>query len=183
MADSTKAALKTISKEGGLTSDTGGLTNFGISSRSYPNENIRGMTKERAAALYVRDYWNPLLLNGIKSQEIAESIFDFAVNSGISRAVKTARIILSSPKTGAMTSEEIKQINLLDPKAFNYNYGKQRESFYTNLTILDPVKYQKYLKGWINRARSFYTNIDVRQLVFIALPVATILLMSKRKRG
>lgn len=34
-------------------------TNWGISARAYPNEDILGMTRERALFLYKRDYWGP----------------------------------------------------------------------------------------------------------------------------
>ena len=37
--------------------DPGGETNFGISKRQYPNEDIKGMTKPRAMHLLHRDYW------------------------------------------------------------------------------------------------------------------------------
>jgi len=34
-------------------------TNFGISAASYPNLDIRNLTKEQAIAIYERDYWQP----------------------------------------------------------------------------------------------------------------------------
>ena len=47
------AMAEVFSHEGGYVNDPrdpGGETNMGISKRSYPNEDIRGMTRERAAA-------------------------------------------------------------------------------------------------------------------------------------
>lgn len=44
------ALSKTLAHEGGYVNDPhdpGGETNMGISKRSYPNENIRGMTRAR----------------------------------------------------------------------------------------------------------------------------------------
>jgi lysozyme family protein len=49
-----KALSFVLSWEGGYSNDPddpGGETNFGISKRSYPNENIKDMTKERASEL------------------------------------------------------------------------------------------------------------------------------------
>jgi len=46
--------------------DPGGKTKFGISELGYPNEDIAGMTVERAKKLYYRDYWLPLRLNDLK---------------------------------------------------------------------------------------------------------------------
>ena len=49
--------------EGGYVNDPhdpGGETNMGISKRSYPKENIRGMTRARAAQIYHKDFWDKL---------------------------------------------------------------------------------------------------------------------------
>ena len=54
-------AFKTlIGHEGGYVDDPedpGGETNFGISKRSYPQEDIPNMTLERATEIYQRDFW------------------------------------------------------------------------------------------------------------------------------
>ena len=47
--------------EGGLVdhpNDPGGLTKFGISQRSYPNIDIRKLTREDSKAIYRRDFWS-----------------------------------------------------------------------------------------------------------------------------
>ena len=50
---------KVLEHEGGLVDDpkdAGGLTNLGISQRAYPDEDIRGLTVERAKELYNQGY-------------------------------------------------------------------------------------------------------------------------------
>ena len=81
-----------LAREGGYVShpdDPGGETNLGISQRSYPRENIRGMTRERAAILYHRDYWLPNRCEEMP-RWIALPLFDFAVNA----PARSARIAL-----------------------------------------------------------------------------------------
>jgi len=81
-----------LDREGGYVNhpdDPGGETNLGISRRSYPNENIAGMTRERAAHLYHRDYWFPNRC-GEMPREVALPLFDFAVNA----PARSARICL-----------------------------------------------------------------------------------------
>lgn len=63
--------------------DPGGETNWGISKRSYPNEDIRNLTREGAKQIYLRDFWN-------KTKNLYDSVrfqlFDFGVNSGLTTA-------------------------------------------------------------------------------------------------
>ena len=57
------AAVNTVLRfEGGYVwnkNDPGGETNFGISKRSYPNVDIKALTREKATEIYRIDYWNP----------------------------------------------------------------------------------------------------------------------------
>jgi lysozyme family protein len=69
--------------EGGLVEDPGdpgGLTNFGISQRSYPHLDIRNLTRDQAIGIYLRDFWH---LGDLRSQEAANKVFDMQVNFGM----------------------------------------------------------------------------------------------------
>src|ERR1700676_2468756 len=82
MADFNLAIDTVLTNEGGLSenpSDPGGLTNFGISQRSYPTVDIRNLTRETAAAIYQRDFWH---YDAVQSQPMATKIFDMSVNMG-----------------------------------------------------------------------------------------------------
>jgi lysozyme family protein len=79
-----------LGHEGGYVNhpaDPGGETNWGISKRSYPHVNIKGLTKEAAQEIYRKDFWEPIdgdvLYDGVAFQ-----LFDFAVNSGIQTAIR-----------------------------------------------------------------------------------------------
>lgn len=76
--------------EGGYTAgngDPGGETNWGISKRSYPNVDIKGLTREGAKAIYLRDFWDRLGASQLPDSVVFQ-LFDFAVNSGIETAVR-----------------------------------------------------------------------------------------------
>ena len=79
-----------IGHEGGYVNnpeDPGGETNWGISKRSYPNIDIKNLTRDGANAIYLRDFWNRI--KGDKLYDgVAYQLFDFAVNSGIETAVR-----------------------------------------------------------------------------------------------
>src|SRR5258708_1604696 len=59
--------------------DPGGETNMGISRHSYPHEDIKGMTTQRALEIYERDFWLSGNYGSIHSQVIANKLMDFAV--------------------------------------------------------------------------------------------------------
>jgi lysozyme family protein len=73
--------------EGGLSddsSDPGGLTNFGISIKSYPQlgeEGIRSLTRAQAGSIYQRDFWTPTMA-AQTDQRLANCMLDCRVNQG-----------------------------------------------------------------------------------------------------
>jgi lysozyme family protein len=84
------AFSRLIGHEGGLSdhaADPGGLTNWGISQRSYPGEDIRGMSMNRAREIYLRDFWGPAGCDMVPAG-VAFDLFDLAVNSSVSAAIK-----------------------------------------------------------------------------------------------
>ena len=67
--------------------DPGGETNWGISKRSYPNLNIKTLTREKAKEIYYRDFW--VKVDGDKlPRSVAFQLMDFAINSGPETAVR-----------------------------------------------------------------------------------------------
>jgi lysozyme family protein len=86
-----------IGEEGGYTfdpNDPGGETNWGISKASYPNVDIKNLTKAGAEAIYIRDYWtlqaadgtSPAVTGDDLPPVLALMVFDAAVNNGVERA-------------------------------------------------------------------------------------------------
>jgi len=89
MADFKLSIDHTLNLEGGVSdhvSDRGGLTKYGISSRSYPELDIKNLTIEKAKEIYKRDFWDKLSLDKVTSQDVAGKLFDIAVNAGWPRA-------------------------------------------------------------------------------------------------
>lgn len=79
-----------IGHEGGYVNnpkDPGGETNWGISKRSYPNVDIKNLTRDGAKVIYLRDFWNRIHADEMPDG-VAFQAFDFAVNSGIETAVR-----------------------------------------------------------------------------------------------
>jgi uncharacterized protein YgiM (DUF1202 family) len=87
-SDWQKAITFVLRWEGGLAdnpNDPGGLTNFGISQRSYHDLDIRNLTKEQAVAIYERDYWQASGADKLP-WPLALIHLDSAVNAGVGKA-------------------------------------------------------------------------------------------------
>ena len=79
-----------LGHEGGYVNDPddpGGETKWGISKRSYPDLDIKNLTREQAKAIYRRDFWDRIHADKLPDG-VAFQAFDFAVNSGIETAVR-----------------------------------------------------------------------------------------------
>ena len=99
-----KPALKaTFAHEGGYQSMrgdhgnwTGGAigkgelkgTKYGIAASSYPKEDIKNLTIDRAAFIYKNDFWGASRCDEWKSQIIANVYFGWAVNQGQGTAAR-----------------------------------------------------------------------------------------------
>lgn len=84
------AIERVLGAEGGYVNnplDPGGETSFGISKRSYPDIDIRRLTRNGAIHIYKTDFWDRVhadeLFDGVAYQSL-----DFAINSGIETAVR-----------------------------------------------------------------------------------------------
>lgn len=60
-------------------------TKYGISGHSYPNLNIKNLTREEADEIYYRDYWLPSGADKLPWPECLY-VFDTAINFGVARA-------------------------------------------------------------------------------------------------
>ena len=75
---------------GGYTNDPedpGGETKWGISKRSYPNEDIKNMTRERAAVIFKRDFWDAVGGDSLPDG-VAYQAADAAYNCGPDNAIR-----------------------------------------------------------------------------------------------
>ena len=144
-----------IKHEGGLVddmADAGGLTNYGISQRAYPNENIRGLTVERAKELYKRDYWDRFKCNQLPDR-IRHIYFDMCVNMGGGRATKILQEACNSKNSnkididGGIGKNTIKASSNLE----DFRLRAYRVMFYAELVMKKPDQ-MKFWVGWFKRS-------------------------------
>ena len=143
-----------IEREGGLVNDAndrGGVTKYGISSRSYPALDVAAITKEDARDIYFEDFWRPCCCDQIASQLVANLLFDFAVNTGVKRSIKTLQKCLSVAVNGFIGPITIAAINDADCELIALRFTVLRIDYYSRLAAKKKSQ-RKFLHGWINRA-------------------------------
>lgn len=143
--------------EGGYNNDkdsSGGETNMGISKNTHKNEDIKGMTRERANAIFYRDYYK---WNGIDKlpYKIRGFIVDFGVCSQPLMAIKMTHRVLGIPEgniIGKTTLDKFKRFTQRDYEDFLERYRAEMIKYFYKVVQANPRK-KKFLNGWINRAK------------------------------
>lgn len=122
MKDNFAAVLPLVLKhEGGYVNhprDPGGETNKGITWRTYaawrrsqglPEQSVRHITNEEVRAIYKAQYWDAVRGDDLPSG-LDYAVFDFAVNSGPSRAAKFLQRQIGVPQDGVIGSHTLSAI-------------------------------------------------------------------------
>lgn len=139
---------KLIAHEGGYVnhaSDPGGETNFGISKRSYPQVDIKNLTRDAAKQIYKRDYWDRAQCDRLPPT-LAYLLFDAAVNSGIGQAIRFLQRAAGVADDGVLGPLTLATIQRLDAESICARFIGQRLDFMTRLSTFDH-----FGKGWSRR--------------------------------
>ncbi len=138
-----------IGHEGGYVNDPndpGGETKWGISKRSYPDLDIKSLTRDDARAIYSRDFW----LRGHMAAlpfAVAFQCFDAAVNHGIRaahRMLQRAVKVNDDGIIGVQTMTAIKAHNATDLVML---FLAERLEFWVQCK-----GWPHFGAGWVNRA-------------------------------
>ena len=126
--------------------DPGGETKYGISKRSYPNEDIKNLTIERAHDIYKQDFWDKVRADDFP-HPIGMLLTDFAIHSGPARAVQVLQMVLKVTQDGVVGPRTIEAAKRSGEalKDLCANYLTARSFFLASLN--KPY----YIKGWTNR--------------------------------
>jgi|SRR5271157_1584796 len=140
-----------LRNEGGLVEDSadpGGLTNYGISQKSYPSLDIRNLTRAQAMEIYLRDFWK---FDGILDQPVATKVFDATVNMG-HIAIKILQRILGVSDDGVYGPTTEKAVNVMNPGVLLGRFRTALVDHYEAIVAANPSQ-AKFLDGWLRRAR------------------------------
>jgi lysozyme family protein len=127
-------------------------TNRGISACSYPNENIKGMTEERAGEIYHDDFWEPILGDDLPAG-VDLCTFDGSVNSGKSRGVKWLQQAVGVTADGIVGPITVDAARAADDHSTIDRMCDLRLDFLRGLSTWDL-----YGKGWTTRVEDVRTT-------------------------
>lgn len=123
-------------------------TKYGISAASYPDVDIKNLTVEQAKKIYKRDFWDRMKCDSMPAG-VDFSLWDFGVNSGTSRAVKTLQAALDIGVDGLVGNQTKAHAQAADPAQLVNELNDLRLEF-----LKDVSTWSLYGKGWSNRIAS-----------------------------
>lgn len=172
MADFKKAFDITMKAEGGYVhdpDDPGGETYKGVArsrnpkwkgwinidllknKSNFPQNLLQDEDlQEKISRLYEANYWDKVQGDDIEDQDIADSIFDFAVNAGPRTSSKLTQIAVQSEPDGIIGPKTIEKINASDKKTFLAVFALAKISRYVSICEKRKES-RKYFYGWVRR--------------------------------
>ena len=157
-----KSISVVLEHEGGYVNhpdDPGGRTNMGITQKVYEEylnrpvteEEMKNIKIEDVQTIYKTNYWDKVKGDNLPSG-VDFCVFDWAVNSGVSRASKALQKIVGVKEDGVIGPVTIKKTFEHNSGSIITSFAEKREDFYKKLKTFDT-----FGKGWLvrnNKTRS-----------------------------
>jgi lysozyme family protein len=172
MADFTTAFIQTMKAEGGYVNDPqdpGGETYKGIArkmnskwdgwiivdtmkkQKDFPkNLESSAALQERIKGFYEVNFWDKVRGDEMVNQDVAESIFDFAVNAGVVTSSKLAQMTVGVNPDGVIGPGSLQKINADDPKTFLSLFALNKIARYVAICEKNQES-KKFFFGWVKR--------------------------------
>ena len=173
MADFKTALEATLKHEGGYAfdpQDPGGETYKGIARERNPKwkgwmkvdllRRAQGFPRNLdqddelqrlVGELYELNYWHKIQGDEIADQDMAEAIFDFAVNAGPITSAKLAQATVGAEPDGVIGPDTVARINAEDKRTFLALFTLSKIGRYVGI-CQQRADSRKYFFGWVRRA-------------------------------
>lgn len=142
------AIERILSHEGGYVfdrRDPGGETQWGISKRSYPDVDIKRLTRDGAKAIYERDFWRPVAQT-IDDDALRFQVLDAAVNHGIGNAVRMLQRAADVADDGHWGDVSRAALGRMSAADAHLRFMAERFEFWAKLRSFDT-----FGRGWVRR--------------------------------
>lgn len=135
--------------------DPGGATNLGITHRTLARwrkvrrvsrAQVKALKKPEAARIYKAWYWDAVKADDLPAG-VDYSVFDFGVNSGPRRSIKTLQRAVGSYADGKIGPVTL-AATFKNPETTIQQFAKQRTRFYRRLR-----SFRTFGRGWLRRVK------------------------------
>jgi lysozyme family protein len=113
--------------------------------------------QEKVQDFYQANYWDRIKGDNITNDEVATSIFDFAVNAGVATSASLAQMVVGVDADGVIGDETVAKINEFNPDHFSAAFAIAKIARYINIVKKRPSS-QKYFYGWVRRTLGDISN-------------------------
>jgi len=119
---------------------------------SFPN-NLKENSEldQQVAHFYESQFWDKMQGDGITSQLVANSIFDFGVNAGIKTSCSLAQLVIGVTADGVVGPKTIEALNQFEEQLFLASFTLAKIARYIKIVDSRPTS-RKYFYGWVRRA-------------------------------
>ncbi len=146
--------------EGGFVNhprDPGGMTNLGVTRKTWEGwtgkpsseAEMRGLTKEKVAPVYRKNYWDKLRCDDI-APALALCVFDFGVNAGPARAARYLQRLCGVAEDGVIGPATIAAAKAWTDRVGAAEavraYQEARRGYYRSLPT-----FSTFGRGWLRR--------------------------------
>lgn len=158
-----RAALRLVlMHEGGYVDhplDPGGATNMGITRRTLaqwrgvkpwwalPKSQVRELTRREVGRIYRARYWDAVSGDLLPSG-VDYAVFDYAVNSGVSRAARALQRVVGARVDGIIGPQTRAAVAKLESASIIRRLVRQRMSFLQRLK-----HWRTFGRGWSSRVK------------------------------
>lgn len=182
MRENLEHALKwVLAHEGGYVNhpkDPGGATNMGVTQRTYnayrarrglPAQSVRGITSDEVAEIYKTQYWDAVRADDLPAG-LDYAVFDYAVNSGPSRAMKDLQREVGAAPDGINGMRTMEGVNAADTFDLIERLCHRRMRFLRGLK-----HWPTFGKGWTRRVMGLQDGVQLDDIGVIdrAIKLAT----------
>lgn len=166
MADFAPAFEKTVRRWESFqltnhSADKGRQTYAGISRRFWPGwpgwdliDDGQAVPESLVREFYRSNIWDVIDGDALRHQDVAEIIFDWAVNAGMASAVRMTLNVLGLPPGLGILGAQRALNTLASPRLFVCEYVLRRVAHRVKVIRRDPTQ-DKWIEGWLTRDLSF----------------------------
>ena len=156
-----KSLQYVLESEGGFSdnvADSGGATMKGITLDTYrlfkknshlTANDLKSISDADVSTIYLNGFWDRCRCNDLPSG-IDYCVFDFAINAGYGRSIKTLQKAVGADADGDLGSITMALIRQTNINLLIKDFSVQKAIFYNNLATAKPSQ-QVFLAGWLNR--------------------------------